>query len=432
VPLIGGQLAAFGGNTVDVLLAGHLGARVLGAVAIGTNVFSLAIMTIVGVMMAMPPSVAQLDGAGRRGEAAALFRQAVWLGLGLGVVLQQALWWGGPLLIGAIGIDAGLAAEADAFVRAASFGLPGFGLFSACRGLTDGASRPRVTLAFTLANLVLLVPIGYALMYGAGPIPPLGALGCGIATAIVLTGMPLAFAVFLRTSPRFADFGWHAGPHRPSPGAIRAFLRVGAPMAVAVLLEVGLFNSAALVIGGFGDVAIASHQIALNVASMSFMVPLGLAMAITVRVGNAVGRGDRAGVRRAGLAGILLVLLTQSLSCTIMLALPATIARIYSSDAAVRAGAVTLLYLAGAFQFSDGIQVAAAGALRGLKDTRVPMLITALAYWGAGMPVGWLLAVRAGFAAPGMWVGLITGLTTAAVLLFLRFERLSRVRVVRA
>jgi MATE family multidrug resistance protein len=163
--------------------------------------------------------------------------------------------------------------------------------------------------------------------------------------------------------------------------------------------------------------------VAINVASVFFMIPLGLAMAITVRVGNAVGRDDARGVRYAGFCGIGLALVTQLVSATLMLGLPHAIAGLYTGNPRVIALAAQLLVLAGLFQFSDGIQVASNGALRGLKDTRVPMAITLFAYWGVGMPVGWWLAFPHGLGARGMWMGLIAGLSVAAVLLFTRFWR---------
>jgi MATE family multidrug resistance protein len=187
-----------------------------------------------------------------------------------------------------------------------------------------------------------------------------------------------------------------------------------------------MFSIAALLISRFGTVAAAAHQIAINFASITFMVPLGLALAITVRVGNAVGRNDPAGVRYAGFSGIALTLVTQCVASGLMLGLPHWIARAYTDAPAVMALAVHLLMLAGAFQFADGIQVASNGALRGLKDTRVPMFITVLAYWGIGMPIGYVLAFHAGWRTPGMWIGLSAGLYAAAVLLGARFTRLAR------
>jgi MATE family multidrug resistance protein len=200
-------------------------------------------------------------------------------------------------------------------------------------------------------------------------------------------------------------------------------VHIGLPMAVTLLAEAGLFVAAALIISTLGEEVIASHQVAINIASLFFMIPLGLAMAITVRVGNAVGRGDERGVRYAGFCGIGLTLVTQMVSAGLMLSLPHFIAALYTRDPAVITLAAQLIMLAGLFQFSDGIQVASNGALRGLKDTRVPMAITLFAYWIVGMPVGWWLAFHHGMGARGMWMGLIAGLSVAAVMLFTRFWR---------
>ncbi len=429
LPLIAGQVALFAQHMVDVLLAGHLGARALAIVAIGTNAWGVAMMGIFGVMMALTPGVAQLDGAGRRGEVVGLFRQAVWLALGLGVVMQQAAWWGAPLVIGLIGIDADLAAETVAFMRVLSFNAPALALFCACRGLTDGVSRPRVSLGFGVLALAVLAPLGWAMMYGRLGFPAMGAMGCAYANLVAMWVAALAYLGFVRFSPVTRDLGWGLGGIAPRGRAILALLRVGVPIAVSVMLEAGVFAGAALVIASFGEVAAGSHQIALNVAGLSFMIPLGLSMAVTVRVGNAIGRGDVAGMRRAGMVGISAALVTQSVPAVLMLLVPVQIASLYTSDPALIAGAASLLLLAALFQLSDGVQVAAMGALRGLKDTRVPMFIAALSYWGVGMPAGWLLCFQAGLGIAGMWYGLIVGLTCAALLLTLRFHLHTRLRV---
>ena len=425
LPLMAGQLSGIGMELVNTVLAGHLGPRVLGATAVGGNVFLLAMIAVVGVMMALPPSIAQIDGAGRRREVGPLFRQAVYLALALGVLLQQALWWGGPALVAASGLDPGIAADADAFLRAVSPGVPALGLFAVCRGLSDGLSLPKPGMAFGLLGLGLLVPVGYALMYGRLGLPPLGAMGSGAATALVLWLEAIGIAVYLRVSPSYRALGWERGRRGPDLAVILGLLRLGLPMAAGVLLEVGLFSGAGLLIARFGAAAAASHQLALSIAAVTFLVPLGLSMAITVRVGLAAGRRDLAGVRRAGLVGIGLILLTQAVSCTAMASLPHRIVSLYTHDPAITAGAVTLLGYAALFQFSDGIQATANGALRGLKDAKVPLLIIAFSYWGVGMPVGWLLAFQIGLRAPGMWIGLIAGLSCAAVLLLLRFLRLT-------
>ncbi len=426
LPLIGGQLALFAQHLVDVLLAGHLGARVLGIVAIGTNAWGVALMAIVGMMMALPPGVAQLDGAGRRGEIVGLFRQAVWLAIGIGVAMQQVVWWAAAPLIGALGIAPDMTADTVAFMRVLSFAAPAVALFCACRGLTDGVSAPRVSLAFGLLGLAVLAPLGWALMYGRLGFPALGAMGCACANLVAMWVSALSYLAFVRFSRLTRDLGWARAGRAPRPGAIMALLRVGGPMSVTVVLEAAVFATASLAVAGFGEVAIGSHQIALNVAALSFMVPLGLSMAVTVRVGNAVGRGDSEGMRRAGMVGICTALVTQSVPAGLMLVAPAAIAGLYTTDPALIGGAASLLVLAALFQLSDGVQVAAMGALRGLKDTRVPMYVAAFSYWGVGMPAGWLLAFPGGMGVAGMWYGLIAGLTTAALLLFGRFHLRSR------
>jgi len=419
-PLILGQLSAVGMNVIDTLLAGHLDAQTLAAVAVGTSVWSLAIVAAIGVMLALPPSVAHLAGAGDHASIGPIFRQALWLAFALGIALLFGVRASGVLL-DAIGIDASIVAETRKFLHAIAWGAPALTGYFALRGFSEGISLPRPTMYFGAFGLLLLGPIGYILMYGKLGLPALGAQGSGMATAIVLWVQFLAFALYLhrrRHYRAFAPFGRFDPPHWHT---IVALLRLGVPMGIAVLMEAGLFVGAALLIGSLGATAVAGHQVAINVASVAFMVPLGVAMATTIRVGNAAGRGDAEGVRAAGYAGIAATVLTQTISSLTMALFPSAIAAIYTRDTAVAAMAAQLLVLAAIFQFSDGIQVAANGALRGLKDTTVPMVITVLAYWGVGMPVGYWLAFHAGVGVRGMWMGLIAGLTVAAALLFARF-----------
>ncbi|MGB6054162.1 MAG: MATE family efflux transporter [Burkholderiaceae bacterium] len=425
LPLILAQLAAVGTNVVDAVLAGHVSAHVLGAVAVGTSVWSMPLIAGIGMMMAVPPSVAQLDGAGRRHEIGAVMRQALWLALAMGVLLWFAVRHTGPL-IDLIGVTPGLRDEVQRFLLAISWGAPAMTIYFALRGLSEGLSLTRPSMVFGFGGLALLVPLGYVLMFGKFGIPPQGAHGCGLATAIVLWLEMLGFAVYVLRHRNYRGLGLLDRFEWPHWRRLGALLHVGGPMAVTLLAEAGLFVAAALVISTLGEEIVASHQVALNVASIFFMVPLGLAMAITVRVGNAVGRGDAAGVRYAGFCGIGLTLLTQLVSAALMLSLPHFIAGLYTSEPAVIGLAVQLIMLAGLFQLSDGIQVASNGALRGLKDTRVPMAITLFAYWMVGMPLGWWLAFRQDLGARGMWMGLIAGLSVAALLLFSRFWRSAR------
>ncbi|HSE11351.1 MAG TPA: MATE family efflux transporter [Rudaea sp.] len=419
-PLILGQLSSIGMNVIDTLLAGHLDARTLAAVAVGTSLWSLAIVAAIGVMLALPPSVAQLSGAGEHARIGPLFRQALWLAFALGFALFFMVRASGALL-GPIGIEPAIANETQKFLHAIAWGAPALTGYFALRGFSEGLGIPRPTMYFGLLGLALLAPIGYVLMYGKLGLPARGAQGSGMATATVLWVQFGAFALYLQRRRHYrevAPFGRFEPPHWRT---ILGLLRLGVPMGIAVLMEAGLFVATALLIGSLGATAVAGHQVAINVASVAFMVPLGVAMATTVRVGNAVGRGDVEAVRYAGYAGIAVTALTQSLSSLVMALFPLAIARVYTDDAAVAAMAARLMLLAAIFQFSDGVQVTANGALRGLKDAALPMAITVFAYWGVGMPTGYWLAFHAGLGARGMWIGLIAGLTVAAALLFTRF-----------
>jgi MATE family multidrug resistance protein len=263
-------------------------------------------------------------------------------------------------------------------------------------------------------------------MFGLGPVPELGATGLGLATTLILWGQVLGFAIFLRRSRRFAPYGLFEHFEKPDWPRIRGLLALGLPMGVSIFMEGSLFVATALLIGRIGAVDVAAHQIAINIASVCFMLPLGIAMATTVRVGHAAGAQAHDAVRRAAYAGYGLGLFTQALAAGVLTFGGATIAALYTDDAAVRALAVTLMLYAAVFQLPDGIQVLSNGVLRGLKDTRVPMLVTLVAYWLVGLPLGVYFGFVQHRGAPGLWIGLILGLSVAAIGLGLRVR--SRVR----
>jgi len=423
-PLAAGHLSHGLVGFIDTVVAGHHGTATLASVSVGAALFWLPMMAPMGTLMALPPSVSQLDGGGRRDAIGPLFRQALWLAALLGVLLFGLMTLL-PLALGPMGIAPDIVPGATAFLHAIRWGIPGFTLYLAMRYLSDGLHWSMPTMLLGFGGLLLLAPAGYVLTNGLFGLPELGAAGVGIASALMFWLQAIAFAVYLWRARRFADLGLFARWDRPHGKTLRELLRTGLPIGVTVTMEGGLFVATALLIGRLGEVPAASHQIALNVASLCFMVPFGLAEATTVRVGHALGRGDRDGVRRAAFAGFALALATQTGSALLMLLGHQTIAGLYTTDPAVIALAGSLLLYAALFQFPDGIQVVSAGALRGLKDTRVPMWLAALAYWGIGMPVGAGLGLALGWGARGMWLGLTAGLTVAAVLLCRRFLRSS-------
>ena len=424
-PLAAGHLSHGLVGFIDTVVAGHHGTATLASVSVGAALFWLPMMAPMGTLMALPPSVSQLDGGGRRAEIGPLFRQALWLAALLGVLLFGLMTLL-PLALGPMGIAPDIVPGATAFLHAIRWGIPGFTLYLAMRYLSDGLHWSMPTMLLGFGGLLLLAPAGYVLTNGLFGLPELGAAGVGIASALMFWLQAIAFAVYLWRARRFADLGLFARWDRPHGKTLRELLRTGLPIGVTVTMEGGLFVATALLIGRLGEVPAAAHQIALNVVSLCFMVPFGLAEATTVRVGHALGRGDREGVRRAAFAGFALALATQACSALLMLLGHQAIAGLYTTDPAVVALAGSLLLYAALFQFPDGIQVVSAGALRGLKDTKVPMWLAALAYWGIGMPVGAGLGLALGWGAPGMWLGLTAGLSVAAVLLLRRFLRSSR------
>ena len=425
-PLVIGHVSTGLIGFVDAVLAGHHGTTTLAAVSVGTALFWLPMMIPMGTLMALPPSVSQLDGAGRRSEIGALFRQALWLSAGLGLLLFAFL----SLAVFALepmGITAEIRPGATAFLHGIRWGVPALTLYYCMRYLSDGMHWTLPTMVLGFGGLVLLLPLGYVLTFGKFGMPELGAGGLGIASSIMMWAQVLAFVCYLARAKRFAALGLFARFDLPHWTTIRGLLATGLPIGVTVMMEGGLFIVTALLIGRLGEVPAAAHQIAINVASLCFMIPFGLAEATTVRVGHAIGSGRGAhGVRRAAFAGGVLALGTQLLGGSILLFGHDGIVALYTRDAAVATLASSLLLYAAAFQFPDGIQVVSAGALRGLKDTRVPMLLAACAYWGIGMPLGAGLGLGLGWGPRGMWIGLIAGLTVASILLATRFLRSSR------
>ena len=429
-PLVAGHVSTGLIGLVDALIAGRHGTATLAAVSVGTALFWLPLLVPMGTLIAVPASVSQLDGAGQRDEIGPVFRQALWLAMALGLAMFVFLS-AVPLALETFGVAPEIRPGATAFTHGIRWGVPALALFLCMRYLCDGLHHTVPTMILGFGGLLLLVPVGYALTFGLGGLPELGAGGLGLASALVMWVQALGMAGYLARTRRFRDLHLLDRYDPPRWPPIRELLGVGLPIGITWLLEGGLFVATALVIGRLGEVPAAAHQIAINIASLCFMVPMALAEATTVRVGHAAGRGDRDGLRRAAFAGYALVLATQLLTGGTLLFGNEAIAAMYTADAAVIALSSSLLLLAAAFQFPDGIQVLSVGALRGLKDTRVPMLLAAVAYWGIGMPLGAVLGLGLGELVPahgprGMWFGLTAGLTVAAVLLGLRFLRLSR------
>jgi multidrug resistance protein, MATE family len=430
-PLVANNLALAGMNFADTVMAGRLGTVDLAAVAVGGSAWMVVFLFGLGVLMAVSPVVAHAYGAGRWEDAGAALRQAFWLSQALALVAFTLLLGAGPAL-SAIGIDPEIVPLTSGYLFAMSFGLPGIFAFLAMRFMSEGVGWTRPIMYAAAVGLVVNVFGNWVLMYGNLGAPRLGAVGCGIASAIAMWSMFTTMFIYARRSHRYERFALWRGFERPRWPVQREILGLGLPIAASVEAEAGLFAAVALIMGKLGATQVAAHQIAINYAATMFMVPLAFHSATTIRVGQALGRGHAAQARLAGWSGIGLCGLFMLCSAFVLFLFRDSIAAFYTTDPELMPLAAALLTMAMIFQVSDGLQVGAAGALRGFKDTRVPMLMNVASYWLLAFPMAWYAGVHAGLGPVAVWVALIAGLTVTAFLLNTRFLRLSNRRVAAA
>jgi MATE family multidrug resistance protein len=427
LPVIIGQLAVFSMNFVDTVMSGRLPNReiALAALGIGGAVWSSMLMFVLGTLMVVQPSVAQLDGALKHHEAAAQTRQALWIALALSVPFFLLCYFSEPLLT-AFRIDPAIVPTAAAYLRAMSWGAPGLCLVFLLRFFSEGTGHTRPTMLYGVTGALLNIPLNYVLMFGKLGLPAMGTVGVGYATSIVIWLQFLMLFFYIRSHRHYEPFELMSHIERPDWGEIWGLLKVGVPIAVAIFVEGSLFVMAALLIGRLGPVPAAAHLIAINFAALVFMIPVGLSSAISIRVGNALGRGDPTGARYAGLIGIVIILAIQTVGAVCMLLFPEAIVRLYTNDLIIAPLAVSLLFYAAVFQYPDGLQIVASGALRGYKDTRMPVVYMVISFWIVGLTLGYHLTFDREMGPAGMWIGMIAGLSVAAVLLIRRFNHTSK------
>ncbi len=428
IPVIAVNLGMMLMGVVDVLIVGHVSAEALAAVAVA-NVYFMAVTHLgFGTLLGLDPLLSQADGAGDHDAVARTVQRGTVLAGLLALPLMLALTATGPILR--------LARQPAEIIPLAHeyavYLIPSvvpFLLFNVMRQLLQVRHRMVPILwAILYANL-LNAALNWVLVFGHLGAPALGVRGSAIATTCSRWFMVAAVLWLARRDLRQVLRPWHPGLWRWAP--FRTILAVGLPIAVHIELEMGAFSAVALLMGHFGTAAVAAHQIALNVASFTFMVPLGLGIATSVFVGQAVGRGDQAAVGRIARRSLGVATLFMLGTSLVLLLAPGGLAALYTDDPVVRATAVLLLPLAGVFQVFDGIQVTSIGVLRGLGDTRTPMLVNLIGFGGFGLGSSIWLAHRTSLGAPGLWWGLVAGLGVVAVILGLLVHAMVRRPVVR-
>ncbi len=425
-PLIINNLAVAGMQFADAVMAGRLGADSLAAVAVGASVWFLGFSFCLGLLMAISPIAARHFGAGDHRLIGRYTRQGVYLGLALGIPLILVGQFAVEPLLRLIGIDPEFRALTVGYVGAIMFGAPGIFAFLALRFTTEGIGRTRPIMFSSIFALVCNVFLNYVLMFGKFGAPAMGAVGCGAASAITMWIVALALATHMYFSKHYRplEIFSRLAPLRLS--ALKEIVTLGVPIAITITAEAGLFSAVSILMGTRGVAITAAHQIAINFASTMFMIPLALSSATTVRVGQLIGAGDMHGARTSGAVGIGLCAGIMAVSALFLLVFRDTVVALYTDDPKVSSIAISLLLMAAIFQVADGVQIGAAGALRGYRDTRIPMFINTFAFWVLAFPLAYLAAVT--FKAPPnyVWGGFVLGLGIAAMLLTWRYFRLSK------
>jgi MATE family multidrug resistance protein len=415
--------------TIDLALIGRLGDEAIAAAALANTVYFVSFTLGLGVVSAVAPLAAQAFGARDPHRVRRSLRVGLWAALLISLPMMIFPFYGEQILR-MLGQAEAPTKLAQPYLLGLVWGATPALWLIAIRGFMGALNRPEPVLWITLAAIPANAILVYLLIHGAWALPPLGLFGAGLATTIVNFAMFLAGLWFATFRPPFAKYHVLGHLWRFDWAMMRQLIAIGAPISIAFMLEYGLFSAAALLTGLIGTTALAAHQIALQVTAILFMVPLGISMAATVRVGHAAGRNDAAGVRRAGLAAVALgILLGAGLTAMVIFGRFA-IARFFLGDTAASTDAVidlaaTLLLVGATLFITDGLQTVLAGALRGLKDTRVPLLFASIGYWLVGFPAAWVLAFSMGYGAVGVWIGLSLGTLVYATLLSLRFLRLA-------
>lgn len=431
-PIVVTQLAQMCVGTTDVMMLGAYSKDALAASALGLSLFYGVWFLGMGPALAVSPMIAHKLGlgAGGRTQVQASVRMALWAVLALTPGLSACLFFTRDILL-TLGEPADMAEAAGAFTRVLSAGLPFLLLFNVLRGFATALSRPMLPLVVMGLTIAFNAAADYGLIFGHFGLPQLGLIGSGIATASSFAFSFAAMLAIVLITPSLRCFHVFRHFHRLVWPELAEVLRLGIPMGVTMIFEVMFFNAGTLIMGHFGAAAVAAHQVALNAASLTFMVPLGIATAATVRVGLAAGARDAARARRAGVAAIGMGASFMSLSAVTLALFPRQIAGLYvggavADNADVIADAVVFLRFAAAFQLFDSFQVTASHALRGLKDASVPMWLAGGTYWLIGLPTALALAFWAGLGGKGVWAAFVLSLIVAAVAMTLRFARKSR------
>ena len=427
LPVVLAQVAQMSMGFVDTWVVAGLGAEPLAAVASGNVIHYFYLVFSFGVLAAVSPMVAQAFGAKDDVEIGRSVAQGLWLALFLGLLGIVVAFNIEEILL-LFGQEPEVATLAGSYNWAMAWGILPTLFFSVFRAFSDAINRTRVAMMVAFAAVLVNGVADYALVYGHLGMPELGAVGAGYATSIVRWASLLLMLIYIFRTPEFKKYRFLYRARIVRPRYFGEMLRLGLPIGATHSMEHGAFGFTSLLMGWISTTTLAAHQVSIMIAALTFMVPLGTSFAITARVGQAIGRGSRREAALAGYVGIGIGLLFMMITATIYISIPSSLAQIFTNDPEIIEIAIPFLVIAGIFQLSDGLQVLSVGALRGLKETKRPMITNLISYWVLGIPLGYLLAFKLGYGGVGLWWGLVIGLTVAGVLHAHRFLSLTSVK----
>jgi multidrug resistance protein, MATE family len=427
LPLIGSHLAQMALHVTDTILLGWYGVHELAAVVLATSMFFVIFILGSGFAQAVMPMVAQSMGRGDETQVRRDTRMGLWLSIGFGLLTYPLFWWAEPLLL-AMGQEADVARFGQDFLRIAGLGMIPALMVMAIKSYLAALERTQVVLWVTLSAVGVNAVLGYALIFGHWGAPEMGVRGAGLSSLIVQVLTMAVLLIYAGWLPQLRRFHLFQRFWRPDWQAMGMVFRLGWPIGITGLAESGLFAATAVMMGWIGAVELAAHGIAMEVTALGFMLHLGLSNAATVRAGRAHGAGDVRGLRDGAKAAIGLSVMIGVINIAIMLILPQHIIGVFldmsnPDSAGILAYGVMLLIFAALFQMADAMQVMALGLLRGMHDTKVPMIMAAISYWVIGIPASYGLAFHADLGGAGLWLGLVIGLSFAAVTMMTRFWR---------
>ena len=396
LPILLAQIAQNSMGLADTIMAGRVSSTDMAAISVGASIWMPLVLFGQGLLLALPPTISYLNGSGQRHRIAHQVRQGIWLVLGVSIPLGLLIYFC-EIPLQYMQMESKMSDLARDYLHAMLWGLPAYLMLINFRCLNDGIAKTKPAMVITFLGLLLNIPLNYIFIYGKFGMPAFGAVGCGIATAIVNWAMCLMMMFYSYTNAQERSLKVFSQLiEMPNPKTLKKLLRLGLPIAIALCCEVALFALTSLMLSPLGSTIVASHQITLNTSSFIFMFPMSIGMATTILVGQALGAGSPQNAKKMSYAALLLGLTVTIITALITIFFRYEIASIFVTDEIVIAMAANLLLFAALYQFSDTIQMVVGGILRGYKDTKVILYITLFSYWVIGVPLGYILVVQIG------------------------------------